>query len=387
MNIGYITSYRLPTEKAHGRQVAQMANAMIAQGHTVTIVAPKRENTIVESFHEYYSVNTAINIQYISVIDWLRFRYFPKKLAFYLTHIEYVVKLKKYLRKQKFSYVITREFLLTSAAPKYTATILELHSIPKKGRWFVAHYYKKAQKIICLTSSMANDVYTLTSHNNIHVEPDAVDLNMYNHIDTQTAREKIGIQPNRTIICYTGKLKTMGMDKGIHDLLCAIKILQPQKHYLCLIVGGPEHDKHEYQEVAKASQLTNEDVVFTGDVPFATVPLYLAASNILTMPWPDTPHYRNYMSPLKMFEYMAAKKPILTGDLPTIREILSEETATFCTPNSPESIAKNIEIISQNYEEAMQKAENAYHVVQQYTWEKRVERIFHGTAQQDVLQS
>lgn len=376
MHIVYITSYRLPTEKAHGRQVANMANAMIDLGHTVTIVAPNRKNTINQSFHEYYDVSSKIHVEYLPVIDWLDYTYIPKMIAFYLTHAEYVHRVKKYLAQSVYDYVITREFYLTNTVKSGDKIIVELHSIPKTGVKIFTRYCKNAYKIVCLTKSMANDIHRLTKHKNISIEPDAVEIQNYNILNAQTARQELGIQTNRHIVCYTGKLKTMGMDKGVHDLLYAIKILQPQKKFFCLIVGGPEKDKEEYIRIAKALELQNDDIEFTGDVPFASVHKYLAASDILTMPWPDVPHYRHYMSPLKMFEYMAAKKPILTGDLPTIRDILSEETATFCTPNSPESIAKCLEEIVADYSGAMQKAEHAHTLVEQYTWKKRVERIF-----------
>ena len=42
------------------------------------------------------------------------------------------------------------------------------------------------------------------------------------------------------------------------------------------------------------------------------------------------------MSPLKLFEYMKAKKkPIITSNLPAIREIFTDQTnAILCDPNN-----------------------------------------------------
>ena len=38
-------------------------------------------------------------------------------------------------------------------------------------------------------------------------------------------------------------------------------------------------------------------------------------------------------SPMKMFEYMAAGRAIVSADLPVIREVLNEENAVFCKPD------------------------------------------------------
>ena len=41
----YVANNRLPTEKAHGLQIAQMCEAFAQAGYRVTLVAPRRINT------------------------------------------------------------------------------------------------------------------------------------------------------------------------------------------------------------------------------------------------------------------------------------------------------------------------------------------------------
>ena len=48
-----------------------------------------------------------------------------------------------------------------------------------------------------------------------------------------------------------------------------------------------------------------------------------------------------WMSPLKVFEYMAAGKPILASDIPALREILRDgETALLLPPGEPQSLGR-----------------------------------------------
>ncbi len=115
---------------------------------------------------------------------------------------------------------------------------------------------------------------------------------------------------------------------------------------------------------------------FTGEIPSSRVPAALAACDILVMPFPDFPHYRLHMSPLKMFEYMASERPVIASDLPTIRDVLSEETAFFCRPGDAHSLASQILFIAGHVDESERRASLAFTLVStRHTWEHRMQRI------------
>jgi len=165
------------------------------------------------------------------------------------------------------------------------------------------------------------------------------------------------------------------MDKGVSVLLQALKELQDQHAFLGLIVGGPDLDRKHYEAQAKSLGLGPQDVLFTGEVPAHEVPTSLSACDILAMPFPDFPHYRHHMSPLKMFEYMAAGKVIVTSDLPTVRDVLSDETAVFCAPGDARSLATALRWIAEHPDEAAARAQKAKELVKIHTWEARMKRI------------
>ena len=49
VKVYYILNARMPTERAHGIQVAKMYEAMRASGMDVTVIIPRRKNAIQES--------------------------------------------------------------------------------------------------------------------------------------------------------------------------------------------------------------------------------------------------------------------------------------------------------------------------------------------------
>lgn len=82
-----------------------------------------------------------------------------------------------------------------------------------------------------------------------------------------------------------------------------------------------------------------------------------------------------YTSPLKLFEYMASGKPIIASDLPSSREVLTENMAHFFRPDDPESLTNTINEVITNISEADKRARQAFVEVAQYSWASRAQKI------------
>jgi glycosyltransferase involved in cell wall biosynthesis len=80
---------------------------------------------------------------------------------------------------------------------------------------------------------------------------------------------------------------------------------------------------------------------------------------------------------MKLFEYMASKKPLIVTDLPSLREIVSDEiNGLIVPPSDPEALARAIKRLSDDKLLARKLAENAYlEVLEKYTWQKRSQKI------------
>ena len=72
---------------------------------------------------------------------------------------------------------------------------------------------------------------------------------------------------------------------------------------------------------------------------------------------------------------MASKKPIVASDLSSLREVLNEKNAIFAKPDNSESFARAIDYLLKNPDFSAKIAEQAFLDVQDYTWEKRAEKI------------
>ena len=207
------------------------------------------------------------------------------------------------------------------------------------------------------------------------VAPSGVDVKTFDvEISQADARKKLGLPEDRFLLGYSGSFKTMDMEKGIECILGALKELDDPS-ILFVAIGGDVAHIAQYKEVAERMHVS-EQVYFLKRVPSEVLALYHKACDVLLMPFPSISHYTDYMSPVKMFEYMATKRPIIASDLPSIREVLDDTNGFFCVPGNHHDLASKIVYVREHREEKDRIVSKAFSDVQNYTWDARMYKIF-----------
>ena len=191
--------------------------------------------------------------------------------------------------------------------------------------------------------------------------------------DREAARATLGWPADACIVGYMGQLHTMGMDKGVALLLDAVAQVPGASLGL---VGGPEAMAESLRQRWLDSGRAANEFLYAGQVAPQEVPRCLSAFDICAMPFPRTRHFERYMSPLKLFEYMAARRAILASDLPSVREILrDQETALLVPPSDMLALAAAVTAL-QDAALRQRLADAAYaEVMAHYTWAQRARMI------------
>ncbi|MCK4905827.1 glycosyltransferase family 4 protein, partial [bacterium] len=161
--------------------------------------------------------------------------------------------------------------------------------------------------------------------------------------------------------------------KGVDILIEALKYLPDGK---LLIVGG--NKKEDISRIKNLSSHIGVDkqVIFAGCVPHCDIGKYFNGAGVSVIPIVNTMGQRLFTSPMKLFEYMAAKIPIVASDFPSMREILENgKTAVLVESENPKALAEGIEKILTDRDFARKICEQAYEKVKNFTWEKRAEKI------------
>lgn len=366
MKIVYVANVRMPTEKAHGFQIMKMCEAFADLENEVTLIAPRRLNPIKDDPFDYYGIKKNFKIVRMPCLDLLPI--FKGKLSFLIEEASFYLATKIFLAGLKnYDSLYVREIV---AAIFFKDVYFEVHNLPKKiGFWF-RRAIKNSARFFPVTKCLADDLEKAGApRQKIMVAPDGVDLRAFEKIvDKQTARRQLNFPNDKRIVLYAGSFYLYDW-KGTDIMIESAKNFSEDT--LFVLVGGNE----EEMEKIKGRGLPG-NVLLIGRKSPKEIPIYLSAADILILPnKAGFVHSERYTSPLKLFEYMAAGKPIIASDLPSIREVLNESNSVLVKPSDAGALAEAIKAIINNPERAQKISSAALIDVKKYSWSSRAEKI------------
>ena len=373
MRIKYITNVRLPTSRAAGYAIMKMCSEFAKAGADVDLFVPKRSNNEnKQDPFDFYKIEKNFEIKKIPSLDFLALTENFGRIFYWFDTLSFLIATKLKVKLSEKDILYTRDFLTTLFFSKRKFKVLELHSI-SKSKFLFSLAVNRTNLFVVLTTSIKKTLIDFgVDDKKILISPSGVDLSQFNQISNNF--EIKGISENDFVYGYVGTLKTMGMEKGVADGLRVLNLLPT--NFKFLVIGGEVEDVEYYKKMSVDLGVSDR-VVFIGNVPHSDVNKYSMKCDVFVAPFPENKHYSYYMSPLKIFEYMASKKPIITTTLPTLMEILTnEENAILVPPSSPEALASAIKRLSEDRTLCARLVENAYsEVKEKYTWEVRTQRI------------
>lgn len=391
LRIDYLANIRLPTEKAHGLQIMQMAEAF-AQADPqarLTLYAARRFNTPAlrgKDPFTFYGVDPAFTIRRVPCVDMHplsagRF----ERLAFGVEAATYtlVVVLWMLLSPGKGRRIIySRDpltlFMLSLMRPR-AKLVYEVHQLShsRAGTALQRRVCRRVDLVVAVTGMLGERMRDAGARQ-VLVAPDGYRAKRFAGApDQKTARAGLPIAPDAFVVGYIGRLHTMGMAKGVDTLIEGIvRCGQRSIPITLLLVGGPQEWAERYRAQWLAGGLPADRFVSIDSVPSGDVPRYMAAADVLTLPQPWTEHFAYYASPLRLFEYMATGRTILATNLPSTVEILRDgESALLFEPEAAQSAADALARLYADRALVDRLAQQAKAESTQYEWTSRAERI------------
>jgi glycosyltransferase involved in cell wall biosynthesis len=314
VKILYLSGFPIPSRAAHAVHAMKMCQALARNGHEVTLFAGGRPRDRMEDLYEYYGVQNTFSLKLLPLAG--------VRGATLLSLPQLHRALRAYGRRDTLVYArsIYGAFL---AARMEFHIVYEAHAPPPHAliHWLEKRLFQMEgfQKLIVISESLKR-IYTSRygGIRRIEVCHDAADVPRTGAMPEYAWPGR----PDRLQIGYVGHLYR---GRGIDLILaCAERLPHDDFH----IVGGTEHDLRHWGPRGGAN------VYFHGFIPPAQVPAVLSRCDVLLLPYQkglslggrniDT---SGWMSPMKLFEYMAARKAIIASDLPVLREVLNEDNA------------------------------------------------------------
>jgi len=372
MKIVCIAASLIPSNTANSIQVMKVCYALKELGHDVTLLVPGDADLPWSQLQTHYGLQHTFKIQWIP--EYPTF----KRYDFAFTAIR---KARRMAPDLVYTWVLQAAVL---AVWHRVPTILEMHDrvTGKFGPWLFKQFLNSKTKKRLLTITEALKCILLSDFNlceeqiDIIIAPDGVDLDRYQNLpNPEEARKQLGFREGFTA-GYSGHFYA---GRGM-DLMYKLAKDLPGVEFLW--VGGNPEDVSQWQNRINIEGVRN--LTLTGFVKNAFLPQYQAASDVLMMPYErsisgssggDT---AQIASPMKMFEYMAAGRAIISSDLPVIHEVLDDQAAIFCDPDDFNAWRAALLSLKSNSASREELAENARALVNDFTWHARLEKALRG---------
>ncbi len=176
--------------------------------------------------------------------------------------------------------------------------------------------------------------------------PNGVDPDMFDPQERGEAiRQALGLG-GKFVVVYAG---AMGLDNDLATIVRAANRLRdhPDIHFV-LVGDGKERPAAE----ALSKELGLSNLTFTGARPKAEMPQFLGAADACVATLADFPVLRTTY-PNKVFDYLAAGRPIVLGIEGVIREVMEAARCGIGVPHSdPAALAEAVLQLQSNPEQA-----------------------------------
>lgn len=379
MKIAVLAPTYLPAHRANTLQVMKMAQALTVLGHEVSVAVPGKPPADLkwEDLASQYGLREHFEVHWLSSRPGLR-------------SYDYGLIALRWAHRWGADLIYTRHPQAAAAASLMNMPcILEIHDYPQGSvgpilfRTFLRG--RGARRLVVITRALLADLqagFALPERAGFSLLlPDGVDLERFNDLpDPETARRSLvdsGALPDLPIHRYTaGYTGHLYAGRGV-DLLLDLARRLPEVTFL-LAGGEPEHVAALHAQAAAAGQ---SNLVITGFIPNAELPRYQAACDALLMPYQHRVAASSggdigrYLSPMKMFDYLACARPILSSNLPVLTEILDADSAILLPPDEPAAWADALHKLQADPQRAAALARCAREKAALYTWTARARKM------------
>lgn len=207
----------------------------------------------------------------------------------------------------------------------------------RRARQIARHNLRVADRVTCVSEAARArlaDVWRVDARK-ITVLPNAVDVDRFRP-DLAEAREiRRSVSPGGPLVVFVGAFYAW---HGIETLLRAFKCVLDEFPAARLMLVGDGAARDTMQATAEALGIA-PSVTFTGRVPHDRVPAFMAAADIAAAPY-ESLGGPLWLSPLKVYEYMASGAAIVASRVGQIAEVITDgRNGLLVTPGDPRDLA------------------------------------------------
>jgi glycosyltransferase involved in cell wall biosynthesis len=185
-------------------------------------------------------------------------------------------------------------------------------------------------------------------------------------------KNRLHITDDENVVVFVGNLAPW---QGVEYLLRAVPLIVEENPKTKFLIVGDGIMKEKLESLTKELNIRC-DVIFTGTVPYESVPEYMNLSDVCVAPFIRTRNESMGLSPLKIYEYLACGTPVVASDIKGVGDLLeSSNSGIPVIPDNPNELAKAIIKLLNDKQLREQMGKNGREmVVSNYSWENTAKK-------------
>ena len=233
--------------------------------------------------------------------------------------------------------------------------------------WLMRCKMRLAARVITVTEPIKQglvDTYGLDP-DMVAVVQNAANTELFRPLPREESLAALGLASGKRYVGFVGNLSPW---HGVEVLVeAAMQVLARDRSIVFLIVGDGVMRKTLEERVIREG--FGDNIVFTGAVPYQEVPRYVACCHLMTLPLINKADQDSGYSPLKLYEYLACGRPVVSSRLKGLEVVEEEQVGSLITANQPEVLAVAIHTLLANEERLAEMGQNGRRVaVEKFDW-------------------
>ncbi|MBM4447434.1 MAG: glycosyltransferase family 4 protein [Chloroflexi bacterium] len=213
-------------------------------------------------------------------------------------------------------------------------TLIPFKLFQPLGKGIERRTLRQADMIIATNTSLRNYLLRMGAcPEQTHILGFGIDPGKFDPaIDDSEVRAQHGIKKGDIVLFFVG-----GLDQftGVREVALELaRINDPRLKFLIVGDGSSECELRQIQE----EYGLRDRLILTGRRPYDEIPGLVAAADVCLLPFHNVEMMREIV-PLKLFDYMAMRKPIVSTRLPGVVEEFGEDNG-FVYVDRPEDVVK-----------------------------------------------
>jgi glycosyltransferase involved in cell wall biosynthesis len=375
---------RFPLVRANGVQIVKTAAALARSGVSTTLLVRQSDDRPTDEILDLYGVGApaGLEVRRMSVLH--------KTGAFTLPRAAFLARATAAAAAARGSVVFTRDLqladLLLGLRPLSGPVVYEAHAVesllysergeiygtgerpdPQKTRRLEkreTRVWRRARGFVATTAGIRDSfVAAHGARERVSVVP--------NGCDVPEPRAFAPLAEGERRVVYAGQLYPW---KGVDVLVEAVARVPDAR---LVVLGGlePEADLHRIRSLV-AQRGLNARVELPGTVPQSRVAEELRRASVIAVPYLKSAMTERHTSPIKLFEALAAGRPIVATDLPSSREVLQDgRDALLVPPGDADALAAALRRLFEDPALSERLARQAFAEAPQYSWDARAAKI------------